>query len=381
MRLIYTTTYQSLDVAHWSGTGYYIAKSLADAGANIEYCGGLCVNIPTEQKVLRRLYRLMGKRYLPERSDRVRRIVERNLKRKDFDDKSIFFSPGILASPGRLVSGPKVIYTDATFANLVNYYEDFTSLCALSLRKGMALERRLLNDAVLGIFSSQWAADSAINDYGVDEKKVRVIPFGANVIDVPNAGEFHDSLRLRLDGVCRLLFVAVDWQRKGGPYALELCQRLRFQGINVELHVIGVRDLKNYANYEWVVDHGFVKKDAEGYLLIKRIMISSNFLLLPSIADCTPMVIGEANAHYLPCLTSAVGGMGSLVQNEMNGYAYPLSEWCEQANDVVLDLLKNRDAYVDLCMNSRKVYEQKLNWSTSGKALIETMQEVIGEIN
>ena len=54
-----------------------------------------------------------------------------------------------------------------------------------------------------------------------------------------------------------------------------------------------------------------------------RAFAESHFLVLPTQADCTPLVIAEANAFGVPCLVSVLGGLPTLVQDGQNGRLYP----------------------------------------------------------
>ncbi len=59
------------------------------------------------------------------------------------------------------------------------------------------------------------------NIYGIARQKIRVVPFGANC-DSPFSDESEAAAAVaRRDwSVIRLVFVGVDWQRKGGDMAV-----------------------------------------------------------------------------------------------------------------------------------------------------------------
>ncbi len=52
MKVVYVTDYDAKDVTKWSGLGYYIWRSLAAAGASVDFIG----NIPDGQSFLKRAF-------------------------------------------------------------------------------------------------------------------------------------------------------------------------------------------------------------------------------------------------------------------------------------------------------------------------------------
>lgn len=71
---------------------------------------------------------------------------------------------------------PIVFWTDATFAVMQNYYDCFTGLNRRTVRNSHLYEKNVLKRISLAIFSSEWAANSSIKDYGTDPDKVNVLP-------------------------------------------------------------------------------------------------------------------------------------------------------------------------------------------------------------
>jgi glycosyltransferase involved in cell wall biosynthesis len=96
-----------------------------------------------------------------------------------------------------------------------------------------------LNNCRLAIFASDWAARSAIEKYGINPEKVKVIPYGANIICKRT---FDDALKLvetRPKRPCKLLFIGKIWTRKGGDVAVETAEILNRRGFETELTLVG----------------------------------------------------------------------------------------------------------------------------------------------
>ena len=113
---------------------------------------------------------------------------------------------------------PHFVYTDHThLANLD--YPDFDPR-ALRCSGWLALERALYREA-RGVFTrSAHVTASLVDRYGCDPARVVCVGAGANAripsLPVERSAEGQD-----------ILFVGVDWERKGGPDLLAAFERLR----------------------------------------------------------------------------------------------------------------------------------------------------------
>src|SRR5271165_6834752 len=76
---------------------------------------------------------------------------------------------------------PIIYISDATFAAIERLYPEFRTLPAWLRRDGNDLERRSLRRSSHVIYPSEWARRSAVEDYGVDDRIIHVLPFGPNL--------------------------------------------------------------------------------------------------------------------------------------------------------------------------------------------------------
>ncbi len=58
--------------------------------------------------------------------------------------------------------------------------------------------------------------------------------------------------------ICKLLFIGVDWERKGGDVALKVVELLNNMGVQTELHIVGCDPEGSMPTF--VVRHGFIPK-------------------------------------------------------------------------------------------------------------------------
>ena len=238
MRIAYVTTYDGTNVHNWSGLGYFIARTLEDQGSSLQY-----INVGNPAFAWRAYGRLRSQlrqpRYMPERAVRLAEQRAIRVCRSLSHGTDLVFSPGTLAVAGLRSAPPFVFWADATFAALIDFYPGFDDLDPRTIEQGHEVERRALKRCAAAIYASEWAARSAINDYGADPGKVYVVPFGANLDALPTEEQAYALIARRPRDSCRLLFLGVDWERKGGALAVEAARILNQRGLPTELVVVG----------------------------------------------------------------------------------------------------------------------------------------------
>jgi glycosyltransferase involved in cell wall biosynthesis len=376
-RVAYVTTYDAADVAHWSGLGHYIGRALEGAGAEMDYIGGLARR-PFLMPWAKRIgYRLVRRRYDVDRHPGVALNYARQVSRRVSRHADVVFSPGTIPIALLETAKPKAFYTDATFASMLGFHERFSDLCRETVEHGHALERIALRSSALAIYSSEWAARSAIEVYGADPGRVHVVPFGANLEREPNPEDVRRMISSRPGDRCELLFLGVDWHRKGGDVAMEVARLLNAHGLKTTLHVAGVEEMPAVDPPSWLVHHGFLsKRTEEGRRRIATLLAGAHFLLLPTRADCTPVVFSEANAYGVPCIASAVGGIPSVIREGINGVALPADSAPEAYARSIEACLADPAAYRALALSAFDEYRSRLNWRAAGKALLTLMRQL-----
>lgn len=212
------------------------------------------------------------------------------------------------------------------------------------------------------MLASDWCKQSAINDYGLSEEKISVVPLGANLDLIPAMEE------LNVDGNnCRLLLLAVEWQRKGGAIALETFYQLKKKGINATLHIIGCVPPVAINDTSVTVIPYLNKNKPDEFQQLHQILLQTDYLLLPTRAEAAGVVFCEASAYGIPTITTNTGGVTTYVRYGMNGFSLPPDAGAELYAEKIASLYNDITAYKSLCKSSRELYEQDLNWNAWGK--------------
>ncbi len=271
-------------------------------------------------------------------------------------------------------STPYVIHTDATVSGLqqLGYYLDGTS--SRSLRNWLHFDRAAVLSAAAVFFSSEWAAGCAIDDYGADPAKVYVVPQGAN-LDVPPVDE--DTIDRGPGEVCRLLFYGSDWTRKGGEVAYETLKALERRGVPALLRICGPGTLPDGLAQDTSVE--FVprvdKNDPVGAAKLFDLFRHTDFVVLPTRADCTPVAISEAAVFGVPSVASDVGGIPSMIDQGVNGYTLPLHSSADDYAAVISRVFGDDQAFRRLRREARRNYLERLNWGVAVREIEAALLE------
>jgi len=271
-------------------------------------------------------------------------------------------------------SVPIVYLSDATFKALENYYFSVDSVSNLYRKQGTYLETRAIEKSSALVYCSNWAADSAKKDYGATPNKVHTIPLGAN-IDAPPARE---SLKQgSVDGKCRLLFVGRDWQRKGGQIAVDAFFALRAMGVDAELTIVGCEPPQSIDDPDLIIIPFLNKKDEVDRKHLEDLYHSSDFFILPTRAECFGMVFCEANAYGLPIISTATGGVSTIVEDGVNGFLLPHEAKGEAYAMVIAEAWKDQPSYKALRVSTRDRYDKVLNWKSWAESVRKVMESVV----
>lgn len=373
-KIAYVTTYDPYDRNAWSGSGYNILKTLKESGLKVGVIGNLDDKFPILFKIKKFIYSIiLAKNYLRDREPlnlkNYAKQVEQSLKSKDFD---IIFSPGTVPIAYLKTDKPIVFWTDATFAGMIDFYSSFSDLDSETKRHGNEMEQLALSRCSLAIYTSQWAADTAIQNYKVNPKKVKIVPFGANIDVDRNVRDIGLYLINKSFNVCKLLFIGMEWERKGGDIALKVAELLNKRGLKTELHIVGIYPKRGMPNF--VKRHGYISKNSKkGRDQLDQLYSESHFLILPTMADCVPVVLAEASSFGLPSLTTNVGGIPSTILDGRNGQTFNLKDTPEKYCDYIEKLMSSPKEYNDLALTSFKEYTERLNWNSAGKEIFKLL--------
>ena len=377
MKILFLSQGNHDDITLWSGTVYNLSSMLESLGHKVKYIDNIRVN-PYISRVLKIRDIITKKNYKLDRSKFILKNhankIHKELKQNEYD---LIFSPSTLPIAYLKTRIPIVTFTDATFNNMVNYYDGFCNLSKSSLRDGNYHEKMALEKCSMAIYSSEWASQSSIKDYNIEESKVKVINFGANVKNEYKINDIELMIEEKINTTLELLFIGVDWDRKGGVTVLKTLEKIKSNNIDVKLNIVGCipeipSNLKEDINI-----YGFLNKSKkEDLSIITKLFEQSHFLFVPTQKEAFGIVYAEASSYGLPSIATNTGGVSSAIRDGYNGYCLPIDSDEEDYSKLILDIFKDKDRYKTLCRTSYNEYITRLNWNTVGGCIESVLNQV-----
>ncbi len=366
VRIAYLSVNDPLDRRSWSGTAYYIGQTLQRNIGDVDFLGPVKFPAWLEriQHAIAKLSRVLFKeeyytKYSLLQSWYASRWLKRKMKGREYD---FIAAPASSAMLGTFRTDlPVIHFQDATFHLLLNYYKEFERASRITRWEGEWLEKRALKRADLIVYSSHWAAGSAMKDYHLPADKLYVMPLGANMDIVPPGGDhiFEKEKNTTLT----LLYLAVEWERKGGSLAFDALVYLRETcGIDARLIVCGCVPPAKFQHPSMEVIPFLNKNKPEDHERFIALLSSVHFLILPTRADCSLLVACESNAYGVPAITTRTGGVADIVKDGVNGYCLSPEAGGAEYGRLIAELFADKAKYHALIASSRKRYEEELNW-------------------
>lgn len=382
MKIAYVFHEDAADPSIQSGRPTSILTEFGRLGVEVERVFPLDVPQANTDIAKKIGYRLLGKFHRGDRSPEYLSSLatqfEQRTAGKHFD---WVFSAGSEVVSQLVTDIPIAYCADATFANLVDYYWDFTGISAEYRRNGHAQEAAALNKAALAVFPSEWAARSAIDYYGVDPAKVAVISFGANLGSENEAFQVNHWIEQRTPEPLRLLFVGRHWERKGGDLVIATAHCLIAHGYPVVVDIVGCDLPAEHRDIPWIHAHGLLhQRNPIEMERLTQLYARAHFVFVPSRAEAYGFTFAEACAFGSPPISTATGGIPAIIQHGQNGLILPLDAKASDYADAIVTTFSDPARYRAMCHCAYDDFERRLNWKTFTRKFVAKMQERLGEL-
>jgi glycosyltransferase involved in cell wall biosynthesis len=371
---VYLARDDALNVETWSGTPYWIGKALEKVGFRLHYACPIPEPLRLYYRIKGRLIRMMGWDYSPAGEGPWLRAYGRRASRMIAGKGGrVLFSCGKPQLPYLRTDLPILFFDDASVPSITQTHPSATNLFPVSKARMLDTERRTIEKSAWACYSSEWAAEGAARTYGRElERKIKIVPFGANMEVNRSEADVEAIVRQRSRDQCNLLFVGRHWENKGGPTALAAAMELHRRGCNVRLDVVGPE--VNTPMPPFVRLHGFVSKNtASGREFLERLYRESHFFILPTRFEAYGIVFVEAASYGTPSLGSRVGGVPTIVRSGVNGEVFDLDDGGRGYADYIMKHWSEPAAYEALCRSAFRDYVGRLSWDRFG----ETVRDLV----
>lgn len=222
----------------------------------------------------------------------------------------------------------------------------------------MQMEQSLYQESKRTFVSSEFARTSVIDDYQVSPDRVVCVHSGCNV-SLPEQVDSSD----RSGNV--ILFIGVDWERKGGPELLEAFGVIRNSHPRAELWIVGCDP---GVRQDSVRIFGRISAEATADCLRK-----ADIFCLPSRMDPSASVLAEAAGYALPVVATRVGGNLERVIDGTTGYL------CDPAElvDRLIRLLDNPDLRESMGHAGRANVLEQFTWERVAANIADHIRSTI----
>jgi glycosyltransferase involved in cell wall biosynthesis len=203
---------------------------------------------------------------------------------------------------------PHFLYTDHT--HLANLRYPGAERFRLASPRWIKLETALYHRVRANLVMSAFIRDSLIEDYGCNPSRIAVIGAAPNLpLPAPPVAESPGCSNRTI------LFVGVDWERKGGPILLAAFRTVLKEIPGAHLVIAGCRPAVEAPNVEVL---GRVPLPE-----ISRLLDHASLLALPSWREPQGVIAIEALMHGVPVVASSVAALPEMVEHGKSGLIVP----------------------------------------------------------
>ena len=267
---------------------------------------------------------------------------------------------------------PIFVRTDAIFNSAIDYY--WYGFPKWFIRQANSLEERALDKIACLFATSQWIKDE-VKKYHPNRRynNIKVVLSGANMDDGYikwNAKKYDKNMPIRM------LFVGYDLKRKGFDIAYDTMRIIKKEyHREVTLTVIGGKPSEEQLDDTNLIYIGRMDKNKkEEHDKFYGEFSKANIFIFPTKAEFSAIVNCEAAAYALPIFTYNVGGTSSYVIDKYNGRIFETSAGSDiYASSIIEAIDSGKMEYYS--RNSRKQYEEVLNWNHWGNVVHDYIHE------
>lgn len=252
---------------------------------------------------------------------------------------------------------PHFLYTDHThLANL--QYPGFDK--SLILHKNwIEFENTIYQHTNLIFTMSSNISRSLISDYCCCPDKVRCVYCGSNVA-ISRDEVFNTERYFRK----KILFVGVNWERKGGPVLAEAFKQVLAVHPDASLTIVGCSPRLHLPNCRVT---GRVSLNE-----IKRFYKESSVFCLPTNIEPFGIVFLEAMAHKLPIVATNIGAIPDFVHDGRSGYLVDPNNPAQLAASLI-KMLSSPGTCRSFGEYGNRLFWERYTWKETGLRMRENI--------
>jgi glycosyltransferase involved in cell wall biosynthesis len=170
-----------------------------------------------------------------------------------------------------------------------------------------------------------------------------------------------------------ILFVAVEWQRKGGDILLAAFHRVLERYPEAQLWIVGAKPKRTDVPKNCVF-WGMQKKEHLGWFYG-----AATVFCLPSRRDFFPISLLEAMSSGLPVISSRTGGIPEMVEEGKSGLIIPVAD-AEALAASLMALLDDPGSRAAMGKNAKARIDALFNWNRVADRMEDAIRSTAGQV-
>jgi starch synthase len=189
-----------------------------------------------------------------------------------------------------------------------------------------------------------------------------------NLRDIPPANPQKDY------AAPRILFIGIDFVRKGGPQLLEAFRIVRGARPDAELHIVGPETIRDHS--PGVVFHGRLSKsDPAQKIKLESLFRESSVFVMPSLYEPFGIAPLEAMLYQLPCVVTDAWALREIVTPGFNGDLVPRGS-IDAIATKLLQLLSDPKVLAVMGQHGRDVALHGYTWTVVASRMLTAMEHL-----
>jgi glycosyltransferase involved in cell wall biosynthesis len=279
----------------------------------------------------------------------IRRLIRRRADKRGFSFSFQMQSLFDGSTPGV----PHFIYTDHTHLENLNYRQGKQELYS---QKWIDLEKEIYHNASINFVRSSNVQRSIVRDYGCPADKVVLAYAGSNAEVSDVRAETSDYTNQHI------LFVGIDWKRKGGPDLIEAFKLVLQKHPDACLTIIGAKPDVQTPNCKVV---GPLPPDQ-----LNQYYQAASVFCLPTHLEPFGIVFIEAMTARLPIVATRVGAIPDFVEEGRNGWLVEPGD-VQGIADALNKLLDDPETARQFGEHSYQLTRERYSWRAVGQLFHE----------
>ncbi len=356
----------------WASTHFYIYRALRRLGLDAVHVAGKEVAAHHSRYNVRRGGKKHSGKHAAPFTVELAEAVKADIERNNYDALIALHASTLV--PDLKIDCPLVYVTDATASLLNAYYPQRQQLSEENTQWLHECEQTTITRSDAIVVPTQWAADSALLDYGSEQGRVHVIEWGGNLDSIP---DLTDKERHKAADPVQFLFVGLDWHRKGGDIATQMIELLRAEGVNATLTVVGAAIPRKHRSPH-VRSVGMLNRaNPEESEQLDQLFYSADFYIHPARAECYGHVLCEALGFGVPVIATRTGGIPQCVLDGETGILLPPDSVAEDYADRVQGLIADKVRLEEMRTSAVLDFRKRLNWDRWASRVQHVLQELV----